>query len=149
MARPRMSMKHVLAAALALAVVAAFAMALWPRAIPVDTALIARRPLTVTVDEEGKSRIKDVYVISAPTTGRLLRTSLKGGHEVRKGQVVAVIEPSVPPFLDLRGRRELEALIEAARAAVALAEAELAQSRSELQFAERELERATSLSRTR
>jgi HlyD family secretion protein len=144
-----MSQKHVTAAAMALAVVAAFAMALWPRAVPVDTAVISRGPLTVTVDEEGKSRIKDVYVISAPTTGRLLRTSLKGGHEVRKGQVVAVIEPSVPPFLDLRGRRELEALIEAARAAVALAEAELAQSRSELQFAERELERATSLSRTR
>lgn len=144
-----MSMKHVLAAALALAVVAAFAIALWPRAVPVDTAAIARGPLTVTVDEEGKSRIKDVYVVSAPTTGRLLRTTLKAGHEVRKGQVMAVIEPSVPPFLDLRVRRELEALIEAARAAVALAEAELAQAHSELQFAEREFERASSLSKTR
>jgi HlyD family secretion protein len=149
MTRPRMSMKHLLAPALALAVVAAFAIALWPRAVPVDTAAIARGPLTVTVDEEGKSRIKDVYVISAPTTGRLLRTTLKTGHEVRKGQVVAVIEPSVPPFLDLRVRRELEALIEAARAAVTLAEAELSQAHSELQFAERELERATSLSRAR
>jgi HlyD family secretion protein len=147
MTRPRT--KHVLAVAAALAIVAAFAIALWPRAVPVDTAVVARGPLTVTVDEEGKSRIKDVYVISAPTTGRLLRTTLKPGHEVRKGQVVAVIEPSVPPFLDLRSRRELEALIEAARAAVRLAEAELAQARSELQFAERELERAASLSRTR
>ena len=149
MTRPSTSMKHALAAALALAVVAAFAIALWPRAVPVDTALTARGPLTVTVDEEGKARIRDVYVISAPTAGRLLRTTLKAGHEVRKGQVVAVIEPSVPPFLDLRVRRELEALIEAARAAVALAEAELAQSRSELMFAERELERAASLSKTR
>src|SRR5512145_739870 len=149
MTRPHMTMKHVLAATLALAVGAAFAIALWPRAVPVDTAAIARGPLTVTVDEEGKSRIKDVYVISAPTAGRLLRTTLKPGQEVRRGQVVAVIEPSVPPFLDLRSRRELEALIEAARAAVTLAEAELAQARSELQFAERELERAASLSRTR
>ena len=149
MTRLRMSMKHVLAAGLAVAVLSAFAIALWPRAVPVDTAPISRGPLTVTVDEEGKSRIKDVYVISTPTTGRLLRTSLKSGHEVRKGQVVAVIEPSVPPFLDLRSRRELEALIEAARAAGALAEAELAQSRSELQFAEREFERASSLSKTR
>jgi len=140
--------KRLLLSGLVLAIVAAFTIGLWPRAVPVDTAPIARGPLRVTVDEEGKSRIKEVYVLSAPAAGRLLRSTLKAGDKVRKGQVVAVIAPSVPPFLDLRSRRELEALIEAARAAVSLAEAELAQASSELKFAERELERAASLSRT-
>jgi HlyD family secretion protein len=140
--------KPALLAALGLAIVAAFAAALWPRPVPIDSAPVARGPLTVTVDEEGKSRIKDVYVISAPTAGRILRSTLKAGHEVRKGQVVAVIEPSVPPFQDLRVRRELEALIEAARAAVRLAEAEVEAARSELGYAERELARSIPLSKS-
>lgn len=143
--RTRLLLSGVIAA-----IVAAFVIAFWPRSVPVDTAYIARGPLRVTVDEEGKSRIKDVYVVSAPTSGRLLRSTLKQGDDVRKGAtVVAVIEPSVPPFLDLRSRRELEALIEAARAAVRLADAELAQARSEFKFAERELARASSLNQSR
>lgn len=145
----KITTKWVLPAGLALAVLTALAVALWPRAVPVDTALVTRGPMRVTVDEEGKSRIKDVYVVSAPASGRVLRSSLEAGDEVRKDEtIVAVIEPGAPPFLDLRGRRELEAQIEAARAAVELAKAEVAQVRSELEFAERELKRATSLSRT-
>jgi HlyD family secretion protein len=140
--------KPALVGALGLAILAAFTAALWPRPVPIDSAPIARGPLTVTVDEEGKSRIRDVYVISAPTSGRILRSTLKAGHEVLKGQVVAVIEPGVPPFLDLRGRRELEAVIEAARAAVRLAEAELAAARTELAYAERELARSIPLSKS-
>lgn len=141
---------RLLLGAVALAIAVGFAVALWPRPVPVDTSEASRGPLRVTVDEEGKSRVKDVYVISAPTAGRLLRSTLKQGDEVRKGEtIIAMIEPSVPPFLDLRGRRELTALVEAARAAVSLAEAELAQARSELKFAERELNRASSLSQTR
>jgi HlyD family secretion protein len=78
----------------------------------------------------------------------VLRSSLEAGDKVRKDEtIVAVIEPGAPPFLDLRGQRELEALIEAARAAVALAGAEVTQARSELDFAQRELERANSLAR--
>jgi HlyD family secretion protein len=145
----KITTKWVLPAGLALAVLTALAVALWPRAVPVDTALVTRGPMRVTVDEEGKSRIKDVYVVSAPASGRVLRSSLEAGDEVRKDEtIMAVIEPGAPPFLDLRGRRELEAQIEAARAAVELAKAEVAQVRSELEFAERELKRAASLSRT-
>jgi HlyD family secretion protein len=132
------------------AVLVALAVALWPRPIPVDTTPVARGPIRVTVDEEGKSRIKEIYVVSAPASGRVLRSSLEAGDKVRKDEtIVAVIEPGAPPFLDLRGQRELEALIEAARAAVSLAAAEIVQARSELEFAERELERAGSLARTR
>ena len=103
-------------------------------------------PLVVTVDEEGKTRIKDVYAVSAPITGKLVRLSLEAGDRVKKDvTIVAIIEPMAPPFLDVRATRELEAQIEAAKAAVALAEAEVNQAAAELEFAESELKRASAL----
>lgn len=118
-----------------------------PAAVPVDTAVIARGPLKVTVEEEGKTRIKDVFVVSAPITGRVLRSPLEVGDAVEKNRtVVAAIEPSPPPFLDLRSQAELQAQIKAARAAVELARAEVAQMKAELDFAQKEYERAKSLS---
>jgi HlyD family secretion protein len=104
----------------------------------------------VTVDEEGKTRIKDVYTVSAPITGKLVRLSLEAGDRVRKDLTqVAVIEPMAPAFLDVRATRELEAQAEAGKAAVALAEAEVNQAAGELVFAESELARARELIKSR
>lgn len=124
-------------------IVGGFIYALSPSPVPVDTAVIGRGDLRVTVDEEGKTRIKDVFVVSAPTSGRVLRSPLEEGDVVERGKTtVAAIEPSPPPFLDLRTRRELQAQIEAARAAVELAKAEVKQAEAELEFARSDLERA-------
>lgn len=124
--------------------------ALWPKPVAVELAELRKGPLLVTVDEEGKTRIKDVYVVSAPITGKLVRLSLEVGDRVKKDvTAVAVIEPMAPSFLDVRTRRELEAHVAAAKAAVALAEAEVRQAESELEFAESELTRARALSRSK
>ena len=129
------------------AIVGAIFYALSPSPVPVDAATIALNDLRVTVDEEGKTRIKDVFVVSAPITGRVLRSPLEEGDMVVGAQTtVAAIEPSPPPFLDLRSRRELLAQIEAARASIDLAEAEVKRTTAELKFAENDLERARSLS---
>ncbi len=121
--------------------------ALRPAAVPVDTAAITRGALTVAVEEEGKTRIKDVFIVSAPITGRVQRSPLEVGDAVEKNITpVAAIEPSPPPFLDLRSQIELEAMIKASRAAVDLARAEIVQIKAELDFAQKELERAKSLS---
>ncbi len=121
--------------------------ALRPAAVPVDLALVKKGVLRVTVDEEGKTRIKQVFVVSAPITGLVLRSALEVGDAVeRNATTVAAIEPSPPPFFDARGQTELEAQIKAADAAVELAKAELAQMEAELAFAEKELERAKALS---
>lgn len=126
--------------------VGALAWALWPKPVLVELAEVRKGPLVVTVDEEGKTRIKDVYSVSAPITGKLVRLALEAGDRVKKDvTVVAVIEPMAPPFLDVRTTRELEAQIEAAKAAVALAEAEVHQATAELEFAESELKRAAAL----
>lgn len=124
--------------------------ALWPKAVVVESAEIRKGRLLVTVDEEGKTRIKDVYTVSAPITGKVVRVMLETGDSVKKdASIVASIEPTAPPFIDVRAARELEAQIEAHKAARALAQAELTQAASELEFAESELKRAQTLMNTK
>jgi HlyD family secretion protein len=83
---------------------------LWPRPLPVETARAAVGALRATVNEEGKTRIKQRYVVSAPVTGQLRRVPFKAGAEVRAGEtVVAVIEPVSPTLLDARTRTATEA----------------------------------------
>lgn len=119
---------------------------LWPRPVPVDVAAIGRGALEVTVEDEGVTRIRDVYTISAPTSGKMLRAPHKVGDAVIEGKtLVAVFEPSDPAFLDIRTRRVNEAAVEAANAAVRLAEAQVKQAQSQLDFAQAELRRASEL----
>jgi HlyD family secretion protein len=143
------SVKRAVLALLGLFVASGFAWALRPKPIPVDVAAITRGPLTVTVDEEGKTRIRHVYAVSAPITGKLQRLSLQAGDTVTKDKtVVAIIEPSTPPLLDVRTIREQTAQVAAAKAFVVLAEAEVRAARTDLQFAESELSRAETLQHT-
>jgi HlyD family secretion protein len=128
----------------------AFVWALWPKPIAVEVAQIRRGPLLVTVEDEGKTRIKDVYTVSAPITGKVVRLSLDAGDRVKKdASTVAIIEPMAPAFLDVRTQRELEAHVEAAKAGVTLAEAETNQAAAELEFAQSELQRAHTLMRSK
>src|SRR6476659_7389161 len=83
---------------------------LWPQPVPVETAIASVGTLRATVDEEGKTRIKQRYVVSAPVTGQLRRIPFKAGAEVRAGEtVVAVIDPLPPALLDARARASSEA----------------------------------------
>src|SRR6185312_1496175 len=116
--------------------------ALWPKPVAVEVARLSLGALLVTVEDEGKTRIKDVYTVSAPITGKLVRLSLEAGDRVKKDTTtVAIIEPMAPSFLDVRTTREIEAHIEAGKAAVTLAEAEANQASAELEFAQSELTR--------
>lgn len=128
------------------AVVAAAVWALRPSPILVDTAVVDAGPMRATVDEEGKTRVKEIYIVSAPIAGRFLRSALEAGDAVeRERTVVAVVQPTDPGLIDVRTRKDLEAQVEAAQSAVRLAEAEVEQARSELVFAEKDLERARTL----
>ena len=117
--------------------------------VQVDVAVISQGPLRVTVDEEGKTRIKNVFAVSAPVTGMLRRSALDPGDEVINDQtVVAVIEPAAPVFLDARTLKEAEAQLAAAQAAVTLAEAEVKQAETEVNWASSELLRSEALARS-
>ncbi|MGQ9685299.1 MAG: efflux transporter periplasmic adaptor subunit, partial [Thiobacillaceae bacterium] len=75
-----------------------------PRPVAVDMATVTQGPLTVNVEEEGKTRVRDRYVIHAPMSGHLRRIELKVGDPVRPGQVLAVLEPARADALDPRTR---------------------------------------------
>ncbi len=128
-----------------LAVAGLLAVALWPRPLPVDVATIGRGPLVVTVDEEGETRVRNRYVVSAPLAGRVLRIELEPGDRVKKGDVVARLQPETLPFLDARTRAEGSAAVDTARAALGRARAEEQRMRGTLAQAERELARAREL----
>jgi HlyD family secretion protein len=134
---------------LALAILAGFYLAMREKPILVDTAMVKRGEMQVTIKEEGITQVKDVYTVSAPIAGHLDRTTLEEGASVAAHQtVVARIHPPEPPFLDERTLAEYTAAAEAARSAVALAEVEHARAEKSLDLARSEYNRASQLAKT-
>jgi HlyD family secretion protein len=101
-----------------------------PQPVPVDFTEVQRGRLTVTVDEEGETRVRDVFVLSAPVAGRARRIEIEAGDEVVAGEtVVAEIEPVDPSLLDVRSERESQAGVRAAEAEFEFAQRELARQK--------------------
>lgn len=94
-----------------------------PRPTVVETARVMRGTLEATVTAEGKTRVKDLFVVAAPVDGELERISLKAGDAIPVSGVAARIRPAAPRPLDVRSRAEALAAVAAARAAVEKAEA--------------------------
>ena len=116
----------------AIAVVAAIlAAALWPESTEVDVVPVVRGPLQVTLDEEGETRVRERYVVSAPVTGRLHRIELEPGDTVKRGQTLARLTAAPPALLDVRAEAELDAAVDAARAALGTMRAERARATAE------------------
>jgi HlyD family secretion protein len=120
-------------------------MAFRPQPVPVDLAQVVRGEMRVTVRDEGRTRVRNEYVISAPVGGQLLRIEFKPGAEVSAGDVLARILPTDPSLLDARSRAELEAAVRSAEAALALAQAQLERADAQLDFARTEIERIVRL----
>jgi HlyD family secretion protein len=133
---------------LCLLLAAGLVYAFLPQPVPVDLAAVTRGTLQVTIDDEGKTRVHDVYVVSAPLPGRAMRITKKVGDPVIAGQtILATIEPGDPTLLDIRSRTQAEALAKSAEAALALARADRDRERAQLDFALEELERARQLAK--
>ncbi|MEQ9561511.1 MAG: HlyD family efflux transporter periplasmic adaptor subunit [Woeseiaceae bacterium] len=126
-------------------VVALLVLAFLPKPVEVDVAEATRGSLRVTVQDEGRTRVRDEYIVSAPVAGHLLRVDYKPGATVRAGETVARILPGKPAFLDSRSLAEAQARVRSAEAALAAARAELEQTEERLSFARAEEERTTSL----
>lgn len=130
----------------------------WPRPIAVDLATVTRGKMAVTIDDEGKTRVRHIYTVSAPIAGKVMRIShpfsdhglsrhvgdLVTGDET----VVAVMQPMTPGFIDARSREELEAAVASADAAVKQAEADVRKLQAALDFSRTEFQRAQALART-
>lgn len=117
-----------------------------PRPVPADFATIDRGDVRVSVEGEGKTRVREVYTISAPISGMMERIRLEPGDPVVSEEtVLARIVPADPLFLDVRSAAEAEADVKAAEAAVSLARAKVEAAEAELDFARSELKRAEEL----
>jgi HlyD family secretion protein len=116
-----------------------------PQPIPVDAAAVERGRLEVTVDEDGRTRVKNRYVVSAPLTGNLARIALDPGDLVEEGAVLARLLPLDAPMLDGRSRRSTEAQVAAAGAAQRQAAAQIERARAALEFARRDAEQQRAL----
>lgn len=137
----KFSFRTVFWGAALLIVVAMLVLAFRPRPLPVDLGEVARGPMRVTVSDEGRTRIRDVYAVAAPVAGRLLRVSAEPGDTVSSGDVVARLLPSVPAFLDARTEAEAQAAIDLAEAGLAAARAEADSAAAALELARTEHER--------
>lgn len=136
--------KIVILATVAL-IAAGLAYGFLPRAVPVDVAVVTRAPLAVTVEEEGKTRVRERYVVSAPVAGYVRRSALRAGDPVAAGQVIAVIEPARSVALDPRTRLQAQAQVNAAQAALAAAQENARAAQAAAELAQQERARAESL----
>jgi HlyD family secretion protein len=116
-----------------------------PKPVPVDVVKASRGPKRVTVEEEGKTRVKDRFVISAPVPGYMRRIALDVGDPVKKGQKVAELEPLWSTVLDTRSRAEAEAAVSAAQASLNAAEEKERAAAADAEYAKQRLERSKKL----
>jgi HlyD family secretion protein len=116
-----------------------------PKPVSVDVVKASRGPMRVTVEEEGKTRVKDRFVISAPVPGYMRRIALEVGDPVKKGQKVAELEPLWSTVLDTRSRAEAEAAVSAAQASLNVAEEKERAAAADAEYAKQRLERSKKL----
>src|SRR6266700_634041 len=142
----------------ALVIAAGIVWLAWPAPVGVDLATVARRPMEVTADDDGKTRVRHIYTVSAPVAGKVLRIShpmgeqgpsIHVGDKVTANEtVVALMQPTPPSFIDVRSHDQLQAEVIAAEAAIQQQEAEVRRLEAALDFSRTEFQRAQTLSRT-
>jgi HlyD family secretion protein len=125
--------------------VSATVFAFLPKPVPVEVATVERGDLRVTVDEDGKTRVIDRYVVSAPLGGTMGRIELDPGDPVEVDTLIATIEPIEPPLLDARTRAETAARLLAAQASTRQASAAVNRAKVAFEFAENERDRTAKL----
>lgn len=134
-------------AAAGAALVALLAWAFAPRPLAVEVARATTGPYEQAIAEDGKTRLRERYIVTAPLAGRLARIALREGDVVEAGAIVATLTPVFSPLLDERTRREQSSRAEAAQAAVRRAGAALARAKVTLEQARVELRRDEQLAR--
>lgn len=133
---------------MALGLAAALAGMVWflmPRPVPVETAAVAKGRFVATVDDDGKTRVRERYIVAAPLAGRLTRVGLKAGDKIASDEVIAIIMPPPAPLLDPRSRREAEERLGTAEAARERSKATVERAQAQADQAKTDLDRARTL----
>jgi len=124
---------------------AALAWAFAPRPVDVEVARVTQGPFEATIDEDGKTRLRDRYLVSAPLAGVVGRIALREGDVVQAGSTVATLAPMLSPMLDERTLRAQQVRVDIAQANVQRAEARIEGARVALQQSRNEVRRSEQL----
>lgn len=137
--------KHPVITLISVLIIGLLVWGFWPQPILVEVVKVKRAPLTVTIEEEGRTRVVDRYVISAPVDGVTCRVQLDVGDPVAQGQVLLGITPLESQVLDPRSRAKAQAQVAAAESALRAAEEQASAAAAAAQLAASELERLQTL----
>ena len=133
------------AAAIVIALVLALAWAFAPRPVEVELAPVTQGRFETTIDDDGKTRLAERYVVSAPLAGRLARITLREGDAVVADAPLATLTPVLPAMLDERTLRELSARVESAQDNVQRAATRIARAQVSLEQAKNDARRSEQL----
>ncbi len=146
MAKAKKRSRLILTAATVVLVGGALAVAFWPKPTMVDMGTVSVGTMQLTIDEEGRTRVRDAYIVSTPVAGQLQRVSVQPGDPVVRGEtIVAHMRPTNPAALDVRTREQAQAVVDAAQAALRVARADLNAAIANRDLAQTELGRTEQL----
>lgn len=135
-------LRYLLAAAV---LAALLALALWPARHLVDHATVQQGTVRESFEAEGRARMQQRFVLSAPVAGVVERLEWEPGERVQAGQVLVRLRPLASPALDARSRAQAQAQAAAAQSAYAAAQAEAAAAAQTAQLAASAADRAEAL----
>jgi HlyD family secretion protein len=141
-------LKRGLALLVALAALVGLFVAWLPEHILVDEVFVRRGAMHVTVDEDGRTRVKDRYLVSSPLLATSARIELHPGHPIEEGGLLARLMPLEPALLDVRTQAQAERRVASAVAGRKQAESAVARARALREYASAETARQRELSRT-
>ena len=141
----RIAVRRTVIVAGFLATAAVVVWAVTPGAVPAETAVVTKGRFVASVDEDGKTRVRERYVVAAPLAGRLGRIRFKVGDPIKVDDAVATIIPSPAPLMDPRTRREVEERLGAAEANVERAKAVVERATAQSNQANADLKRTRTL----
>jgi len=142
---PSLLRKHPLITLIAVIIALLLGWGFWPQPVMVEATPATRAPLTITIEEEGRTRVIDRYVIAAPVDGVTCRLQLHVGDAVEQGEPLLSITPMASQVLDPRSRAQARAKVEAAESALRAAEEQARAASAAAQLASSELSRLTPL----
>jgi len=126
-------------------VISAIVYGFMPKPVSVDLVKVSREPLKVTVEEEGRTRVKDRFVVSAPVAGFMRRIQFDVGDRVQKGQSLVELEPLKSNLLDPRSHAAAQAAVSSAEASLKVEEERAKAAAADADYARKNLERIKKL----
>jgi len=133
--------QHPAIAVTTVLIITLLAWGFWPQPVMVEAVAAMRAPLAVSIEEEGRTRVIDRYIVSAPVDGVACRVQLEVGDPVKQGQVLLGITPLESQVLDPRSRAQAKARVSAAESALRAAREEAQAATATQEYAATELER--------